>query len=195
MMKRFAFALLALSLSVSVAKSDLPDPSFSTVTPSDLLNGVCLIPPVIGGDVPAIAENVVVVRDFVNQPVVGGTVVFEFTSLTNTCPTGVFTGVTDANGEVTITLTGGGCAHIVPVAATIKVNGVTIRAYENAKSCDYDGASGDGQVGLPDLIKFSREFLALDPNECHDYNNDGTTGIEDLVPFSVAFVRGGDCAN
>jgi hypothetical protein len=191
LMKKVILALMGVALCGSVALADVPNPSFCSVSPGDALNGAYLVPQ--SGAFVSLSENLVFVANSAGDPIAGSTVVFEFTALNNLCPSGVFTGVTDVNGEVTITLSGGGCAHMVVNGAVVKASGVTIRDYQFAKSSDYDGASGNGTVELPDLIKFSNEFLGVDANECHDYTNDGNTGIEDLIPFSTAFLGGNTC--
>jgi hypothetical protein len=190
-MKRFVLALAALAICGTVAQADVPDPAFCSVVPSDALNGAYLVPQT-GASI-ALSENLVTVANSAGDPISGSTVVFEFTALSDLCPGGVFTGVTDVNGEVTITLSGGGCAHIIPSGAVVKASGVTIRDYQNAKSSDYDGAAGSGLVDIADLIKFSNEFLGVDANECHDYGTDGGTGIEDAIPFGDAFLGGNTC--
>lgn len=190
-MKRFAIALAALAFCGTVAQADVPDPAFCSVAPGDALNGAYLVPQ--DGAFVSLSQNLVTVKNSAGNPISGSTVVFEFTALNSLCPGGVFTGVTNGSGEVTITLSGGGCAHVVFSGAVVKASGVTIRDYQNAKSSDYDGAGGDGLVNVADLIKFSNEFLGIDANECHDYTNDGNTGVEDLIPFSTAFLGGNIC--
>jgi len=63
----------------------------------------------------------------------------------------------------------------------------------NAKSPDYDGAGGNGSVGIADLVSFANEFNGITPPGCHDYTNDGATGIGDLVPFGSAFSAARHC--
>jgi hypothetical protein len=190
-MKKVLLSLFALAFGTTVATADIPDPNFSSVEPADALNGAYLCP-----DIPApipLSENVITVKNQANLPIAAATVTVEFTAANNECPAAVLEGTTDSNGEVAITLAGGGCAHLSPSACVVKANGVGFRFYEHSKSSDYDGASGDGSVGITDLIKISNEFLDTDPNECHDYNNDGNVGIQDLVPFSQAFLSVNHC--
>jgi hypothetical protein len=190
-MKKVLLGFLGLALSASLAAADVPDPAFCEVQPSDALNGSVLCPQ-SPFPIPS-SINTITVRNSSNVPIPNASVVWQFTALNNICPTTVLTGNTNGIGELTLTLGGGGCAHNVPSASVVKANGVTIRAYSNAKSPDYDGASGDGVVNLADLIKFSNEFLGVDPSECHDYDNNGDTNLGDLIIFSTPFVNSNSC--
>jgi hypothetical protein len=171
--------------------ADIPDPNFSEVQPADALNGAYLAPD--SPDAVAQSINTITVKNQANLPIADATVTVEFTTSNQLCPLAVLSGTTDSLGEVTITLAGGGCAHLQPSACVVKANGVGFRFYEHAKSSDYDGAGGDGFVNLPDLISFSNEFLDVTPNECHDYDNNGNTGLTDLIPFATAFLGPNEC--
>lgn len=197
-MTRVLVSLLGLALCCSAAMADVPNPAFCSVQPSDALNGAVLGPDEEGaapfGHVPLPASiNTIIVRNGDNNPINQAVVTVSFTALSVVCDDAVLTATTDAAGECTITLAGGGCAHLVPSAAVFKANGVTIRDYENAKSPDYDGGGGNFSVNLADLIQFSNEFLNSAPNECHDYDNTGEVTLPDLIIFSPPFLGSNVC--
>lgn len=191
-MKKVLFSLLGLALASTVASADVPDPANCTVIPADNLNGLVLGPN-LPSAIPA-SINVVTVKNNANAPISGASVVFTLGASNVLCGSTVLTGTTNGSGQTTISLGGGGCAHNVALSGIVKANGVTIRSYSNCKSPDYDGASGNRTVQLADLIKFSNEFLDVDPNQCHDYDNDGNTGLSDLIVFSPTFTNPNSCA-
>ena len=78
-------------------------------------------------------------------------------------------------------------------SCVIRAGGVVIRSYVNVKSPDFDGARGDGAVGLPDLLAFAREFNGISPAACHDYTNDDVCGLADLSIFGTAFSGAHHC--
>lgn len=180
------FVLPATTLAFTVP--DLPN---SEVQPSDALNGLVVCPD-SPSPIPA-SQLVMTVRNSDNVPVVNGQVEVILGANHTLCPGADFTTTTDENGVASLTLAASGCSHEVALAGQIKVNGVTIRAYENVKSPDYDGASGDGSSNIADLIDFSNEFLGASISDCHDYNNDGETGLDDLIIFSQAFENDNHC--
>jgi opacity protein-like surface antigen len=192
-MKKFAMAILGVALCSSAAFATVPSPVFCTVIPADDLGGLFLAP---SSPAPAPASiNVVTVRNSSNNVIENATVVVTLTAANVVCGSTVLTGTTDAAGQVSLTLGGGGCAHSVPLSGVVKANGITIRAYENVKSPDYDGAAGNLNVELPDLITFAAEFLgAPGTGTCHDYNNDDTTGLPELVLFGPTFTAPNTCA-
>lgn len=181
--------LAVTTASPNVWASELPDPNCSEVVPWDGLNGAFLNP---SSPIPIDASIArIVVLGFECQPIVGASVSVEFTPVNAACPSAVLSGTTDDQGRVTIVAEGGGCFEGF-FACAIKANGVTIRAYESAKSPDFDGSGGDGAVGLADLVTFSSAFLGNSPG-CHDYDNDGATGLSDLILFGQAFVSASQC--
>ena len=190
-MKKVLFSLLGLALCGSVAQANIPDPANCSVTPADALDGLVVAP--LSPSALAATINTINVRNEANNPIAGANVTVEFSGTINLCSATVTSGTTDANGDVVITLGGGGCAHMVALSGVIKANGLSIRNYDNVKSPDYDGASGDLTVNLSDLVVFSAEFLGSNPAECHDYDNNGATNLGDLVVFSPAFVNPNTC--
>lgn len=190
-MKKLAIALGALVLTASASMATIPDPANCTVQPADALNGLVLAP--LSPAPLAATINTITVRNNVNAPINAANVEVELSANNSTCAATVLTGVTNASGQVVITLGGGGCAHNIALSGVVKANGVTIRAYANAKSPDYDGAGGDLTVNLADLVSFSNEFLGAALAECHDYDNNGTTDLGDLIIFSPAFVNPNSC--
>ncbi len=189
---RFVSCVVILSLwalPVSV-RAELPSNNTS-VQPADALNGLVLAPL---DPVPAPASvNVITVRSSSNAPIPGATVEVIVSSANSLCAATVMTGVTDALGEVTITLGGGGCSNGTALSGLIKANSVTVRSYDNVKSPDFDGAGGDLVVNLSDLVDFSNEFLGSAPSDCHDYDNNSSTDLSDLIIFSPTFVNPNSC--
>lgn len=169
--------------------SDVPDPSQCTVVPADGMNGLLVCPPV-PSVVPG-AQITVTARSVCGLPYVGASVYVLLTASNPLCSTSAISGTTNGEGEVVLTLPASGCRSNQPLTALIKVNGVTIRSYANAKSPDWDA---DGTVGLGDLQQFAREFLGQTADRCLDFDNDGATGLSDLVPFGVAFMHANHCA-
>lgn len=177
--------------SASRARAEILDPNCSEVHPSDELVGLVVSPSI---DHPSPASILhIVLRNQTCTLAPGINVVVHLTASSPTCPGATLSGVTDANGEVEIVVAGSGCADGHPSAAVIKAAGVTIRTYVNCKSPDYDGAGGDGSVGLSDLIAFAREFNGLAPAACHDYNNDASCTLADLTIFGPAFSSAQHC--
>jgi hypothetical protein len=190
-MKKVLWALVGVALCGSAALAEVPDPANCTVQPADALNGLVLAP-LDPTPLPA-TVNTITVRNSANAPIASANVTVEVSANNSLCASTVLAGTTNGSGVTVITLGGGGCAHNVTLSGLVKANGVTIRAYENVKSPDYDGASGDLQVNLADLVKFSNEFLGSDPAECHDYDNATGTDLGDLIIFSPAFVNPNSC--
>jgi hypothetical protein len=182
---------VGLALTSSVAFADVPDQSNCEVSPADALNGLVFCP-LLPAAIPA-SVNLITVRNSSNNPIPNASVVVTVTGTTTLCSATVLTGTTNASGQVTLTLGGGGCAHNVALSGIIKANGVTIRSYSNVKSPDYDGASGSLLVDLSDFISFKDQFLDAAPNECHDYDNNGDTDLGDLIIFSAPFNAGNSC--
>ncbi|MFN8547588.1 MAG: hypothetical protein U0527_06355 [Candidatus Eisenbacteria bacterium] len=176
---------LGATLCVSLARAGIPDPSCPEVHPADELNGV-VVSPSVDHPLPASILHILIKDVWTCLPVANLPVVVLLTSNNPICPSAVLDGVTDANGRVDITVAASGCAHQAS-AAVIKAGGVTIRAYPNCKSPDYDGSRGNGVVALPDLIAFAQEFNGLSTELCHDYDNTGSCGLADLTIFGPAF--------
>lgn len=179
-MKKVLSALFVLALCSTAAMADVPSPERCSVDPADALSGVVLAPDT-PGVIPISVYNVVV-RNVDNLPIENALVEFVFGPGIQFCTTADNDGVTNAAGEVTITLRGGGCLDEVGGAVAVLANGIEIRTYNNVKSPDFDGVGPDGAVGLPDLIAFRTP-----PASCHDYNNDGTVALSDLIIFVSAY--------
>jgi hypothetical protein len=175
-----------------MAAANVPDATLCVVQPSDALNGM-VFSPLLPAPSPA-SVNTITVRNSANSPINNSVVVVEVGANTVLCGATVLTGVTNTAGQVVLTLGGGGCAHNTALSGIVKASGVTIRSYENVKSQDYDGASGNLSVALGDLTQFSGEFLDNFPNECHDYDNNGNTGLEDVIIFGGPFTNAASCA-
>lgn len=190
-MKKLVIALGLVALCASASMATIPDPANCSVTPADALGGI-VVAPLDPFPLPA-TINTINVRNSANAPIANASVTIEFSSDINLCAATVLAGTTNASGDVVLTLGGGGCENQVALSGVVKANGVTIRAYENVKSPDYDGAGGDLTVNLSDLVVFSAEFLGSSPAGCHDYDNNGDTNLGDLVVFSPAFVNPNTC--
>lgn len=162
-----------------------PDPPNVEVHPCDELGGVLLAPD-RPSPLPA-TEVVIIVRNSDNQPVPNAQVVLELTPGNLLCDDMVAVATTDGDGVAHMKMAGGGCVQHSAAAGILKANGVTIRAYQDVKSPDYDGSGGDLRVDLSDLVAFSSEFLGASPDGCHDYDNGGSTDLGDLIIFSAAF--------
>lgn len=173
-----------------VPTSDIPDPANCSVIPCDVIGGIVLAPDVPGAAPASIVE--VTVRDNAGNPMVGVVVSCDILAPAGLCPTAVRIGTTDAAGQATLRLYGGGCQAEMS-AGVVRANGIAIRRYEDVKSPDFDGAGSDLQVNLADLLAFSAEFLGQSPAGCHDYDNSGGTTLSDLVIFSPLFAASNHC--
>lgn len=168
--------------------ADVPVSSACEASPSDAMNGLFMAPFV---PAPISASIVTVtVRNSCDEGVASAGVEVVLTPINSVCPSAVLFGTTNSEGEVTLTLGGGGCVYDVPLAGLIKANGVTIRSYDHVRSPDGDA---NGVVDLADLIEFSAEFLGTSSTRCHDYDDDGMASLKDLILFAPGFVDGNHC--
>lgn len=192
-MKKVLGALAALALCSTMTFASIPDASKCTVIPADNLNGLVFTPTVTSTQ-PSV--NTITVRNELDQVIANSPVVVQVGSNTVLCGSTVLTGVTNASGQVVITLGGGGCAHNDALSGIVRAGGFTIREYSNVKSPDYNGAvGGGGDLGVrpDDFQRFSQEFLDNEPNECHDYDNNANTGIEDIIIFGPQLTSAASC--
>ncbi len=190
-------SFLTLGASVTADAGDLPV-AIAEVYPADALNGL-VFGPNLPEPLPA-SQLSIFVHNSSNQPLPGFSVeLIVLQSGINLCPGSVLTTEilltteTDDDGWAYFELAGGGCIHDTNLSATIKVNGVSVANYDNVKSPDFDGASGDGRVDLSDLVDFTGGFLDGSGGLCHDYDNDGAVTLSDLIIFSPAFVAPNHC--
>lgn len=191
-MKKVLFSIVGLALCSSAAFANVPSPANCSVVPSDGLDGMILAP-LNNGPLGA-TVNLITVRNSANDPIENASVVVTLSAANVVCSATILTGTTDSDGQVTLTLGGGGCVDEVPLSGVVKANGVTIRAYENVKSPDYDGDAGSGVVDISDLPIFTSAFNAGGAGTCTDYDNDGLTTVGDLPIFTVAFNAAMNCA-
>ena len=193
-MKSPALFLIAAVLWVSSAAGNaVPDQTYCTVVPADRLDGIILCP-----DAPTpIPESVetITVRDSNNNPYPNASVRFYFNDPSVVlCPHAVLEGATDRNGVIQLTMAGGGCG-ISSAGCVVRANGVVIRAYDNTKSPDWDGTSGNLRVDGGDYIAFGPAFnQALTPGGCFDFDNSGSVGAGDYAIFARAFNRAAHCS-
>jgi len=190
-MKKLLSALVLLALCSGFAMADVPDQTKCNVDPADALHGV-----IICEAAPApLAEtiNLVTVRNGSNQVIANASVVFQFGAAVLICPTAVHTGTTNASGQCTITLSGGGCL-MGAGACVVKANGVTIRDFTNVKSPDWDSVQADGSVAAGDYAQFAPRFNQGIVDACFDYDNSGgAVGSGDYSIFARAFNRASHC--
>jgi hypothetical protein len=100
----------------------------------------------------------------------------------------VFNTTTNALGQATLTLRGGGCVNATG-AAVIRANGVIVRSYDHAKSPDWDGAGCNLAVDLSDLIRFTTS----PPDLCFDFDNDGDKDLSDTILFTSGYTPAHSC--
>jgi hypothetical protein len=186
-MRNAVLAVVAVVLSFGVANATVPNPDLCSVDPCDNLNGMIICPYTTVGI--ANAEFTVNVRNNDNLPIPGAFVEIEFLLPGNQwfCTNAVTTGMTDAAGNVTFNISAGGCVDGVE-AVKVWANNVRLRTYNYVKSPDYDGATGDGDVGITDLSFFGVQFVNAAPG-CTDYDNTGATGLTDLTTFGQGWAH------
>jgi hypothetical protein len=202
-MKHFLFSVCALALIAGSAYADVPDPSNCSCS-LDGPERMLMIP---GGGSPWAPNGngnfTINVRNAANAPINNAVVeilVARQPEYDKTCYDGAPWTVsnTDAAGNVTMNVPGGGCTKNYIDAVVIRANGVDIREYEHVMSPDYaatdnDGISGrwDHLVNPVDLASFVGAYKGgTGPASCHDYDNDGTTNPTDLAVFVSAYYGG-----
>lgn len=182
-----AVMVLAGGTLVPVAVAGIPPEPQISVEPADAMNGLFLAP----GD-GAITLTIEALNG-AGQPVAFAPVTFEIPEPARFCLGNPPLTATDHNGIAQVVLHGGGCVVGLIQSVRVRVSGVTVRAYSNSRSPDYDGKGPDGRVDLPDLLTFSGEFLGTSGGNCHDYDDSGNTGLEDLVLFVQSFLTSSEC--
>jgi len=190
-MKKLLSALFLLALCSSLAGATVPDPLNCTITP---LLGNPLIP---ANQVAFLSPGAVsgttltiTVRNNVNQPISGASVVVTFNSAVKPCVTALHTATTNPSGVCTVTLTGGGCLTGLLGACVITANSVEIRNLLNVRSPDngsHTASVPSGSVTTTDLGYFGDEFKGVVPVGCHDYDNNGVVNTTDLGYFGDAY--------
>jgi len=190
-MKKLLSALFLLALCSSLAMATVPDPTKCVVTPD--LNGGCLIAPgTLSGTTLAIT-----VRNSSNNPIPNAAVNVILNSQIRICTTAVHSATTNASGQCSITLKGGGCINAATSGAcSVVANGIEIKGYTKVKSPDNAGHTGSvpsGNVTVADLPFFADEFKGVQPAACHDYTNDGLVTVADLPTFGDSFKLGLTC--
>jgi len=184
-MKKLLFALFALALFSPLAWANVPYGPNCDVS-ADALNGVVLCP-----DVPGVINQSIVLMTIRNQadnPIANAAVNVQFGSGPFCfCATMNYNTTTDANGRASLTLRGGGCLRGIDQAAVIRANGGVVRDYLNAKSPDWDGATGNCSVNIGDVVRFVSHDL------CFDFANDGTVDLTDYVVFSAGYTPSHHC--
>lgn len=190
-MKKLLSALFLLALCSSLAMATVPDPTKCTVTPD--LNGGCLIAPgTLSGTVLSIN-----VRNSSNNPIPNAVVQVVFNAAIDICATANHNATTDANGNCTVALRGGGCVNAAtPGACVVIANGIEIKNYNKVKSPDnasHTTSVPSGTVTVADLPFFADEFKGVAAAACHDYTNDNAVTTADLPFFGDAFKAGLNC--
>lgn len=189
-MKKSLAILTAITLFSSIASAQ--NPINCTVMPADAMQGL-VFSPFLPTPAPA-SINTITVRNSVNAPMSNVVVSVMVGAPISVCGASILSGLTNAAGQVVLTLGGGGCLHNSANAGVVVANGVTIRNYSNVKSPDFDGGGGNRQVSLADYVQFAAEFGGSIPSACHDYDNSSLTGLSDLIIFTAAFVSAASCA-
>jgi hypothetical protein len=188
-MRKVVLAVIGLVLSMGIAGATVPDPENCSVEPCDTIDGVVISP--YTGTPPAAIVFTANIRNSNNDPIPNAFVELIFSTPGNHffCGSAVLTGTTDANGNVSFAVAGGGCT-LGTNAMKIRANNVEIRAYPSVKSPDYNGVAGDGQVALVDFTVFGNAYVAGAPG-CTNYFNDGSTGLTDFTCFGACW--GANC--
>ncbi len=184
-MRNAVLAVLGLVLCIGVANATVPDADLCSVDPCDDFLGVVIYPqPVPGGA----AEFTVNARNADNDPIPSAFVELILGVPGNhmLCSDAVLTGTTDAAGNVTFAVSGGGCT-LATDAMIVKVNGVIIRNFDTVKSPDYAPGS-NGRVELADFIYFGNA-MATSAAGCTDYYNTGATALGSFIVFGEAFTH------
>ncbi len=197
-MKRLLFAFCALALVAAAANADVPDPSKCQTT----LDGVQRIymAPDGSGDIAAATFTVTIknaagnpINNAVCEVLIGG----QGDNKTHLCIGQLLTQNTNAAGNATFNVGGGGCLKAAG-AGVIRANGVEVRSFGAVMSADYAGTDNAGipgrwsmTVSPVDLASFVAAYQGgVGPASCHDYSNNGTTDPADLSVF-VASYKGG----
>lgn len=193
-MKKLLSSLFVLALCSSVAMATVPDPGNCDVTP-DLTGGVFIAP---NDPAPISAQTLTItVHNASNNPIPNAAVEVIFDAAVCICANAVHTGTTDANGQVDITVTGGGCVQNTAGAARVLANGIEIWNFTNVKSTDNDThttTSCNGGIDVGDLVIFASEWNGIEPADCHDYDNNASVDVGDLTWFGYSFSTGLNCA-
>ena len=188
---RILFSVLCLVAGFAAVQANPLPGLYVHVNPADGMQGVILSP----GHPTPLTESILhlSVRNESNQPIAHAPVVVSFAPGIVPCPDAQLETVTDENGEAEVTLAGGGCLSAIDGACSIRVNGIEVRAYRNAKSPDWDGIGSDRRVSSGDFIGFARAFNQPAPGGCYDFDNSGLVGGADFAIFARAFNAGSHC--
>ncbi|TPW18039.1 MAG: hypothetical protein FD129_140 [bacterium] len=116
------------------------------------------------------------------------------------CPTQVhpiISGVTNASGQVTFNISGGGCLNPATIAG-----GVAIRVYVNNIACKEIGqvspdvnstTSPPCVVSLADAVDFTGPLSTSTYSFCFDLNSDNQVGLTDAVIFTSPASSAASC--
>ena len=150
-------------------------------------------------------EFQIVIRDFVNNPTPGASVVIDLSGTPDvvlcaeqadpnaltSCPGHSVLKFTDGLGQVTFTLLGSSTGASDPAAtglpARIFANGVLVREI-SVSTFDLDGASG---VGATDLSIWLTDFGSDTYHQRSDFDASGGDGANDLSEWLTMFGAGG----
>ncbi len=174
------------------ARASVVDPAYCSVEPCDVTGVVVICPS--DGTPPGSSNFTVNVRNDRGDPVPYAKVevIFILPESFALCGDPSVTKYADHNGNATFNLSAGGCGSGTP-GIEIWANSTLIRTYQNVRSPDYDGASGDGMVSLADFMEFTAEWGHCHSNCCHDYNGDNSVTLADYIMFSECWGR--NCTN
>ncbi|MFC1572574.1 hypothetical protein ACFL6M_03140 [Candidatus Eisenbacteria bacterium] len=186
-MRSVVLAVIGLVLTLGMADATNPDPDLCSAAPADQIGGIILYPDPL--QIPeGTARLVVNVRNGMDQPIPDAFVELIIGVPGNHCLCDLpqDTGTTDADGNVVLFPSGGGCTDNVPNAVIIRANAFSIRSYPNLKSPDYSGGPPNCDVGLPDFTVFGNAYTTSAPG-CTDYDNNGSTTLADFSVFGSAW--------
>jgi len=180
-MRSVVLTVIGLVLAIGVASATVPDPDNCSVTPCDDYAGVVTIP--WEGSPVTYFDFTVNVRNADNDPIPNALTELVLLTPGNhfVCPAAVMSGTTDGDGNITFNPAVGGCTMDTNAIIVVS-NGVTIAAFNNLKSPDFDGGA-NGTVELGDFAYFSNAMLSH-LSGCTDFFNDGDTGLDDFAGFT-----------
>ncbi len=180
---RYAVLVAAICMVVGAVGATVPDQNLCTVTPCDTYGGVIICPSTIPD-----GQFTVNVRNANNDPIPNAYVELVFGTPGNhwLCNDAVLTGSSDALGNVTFNISGGGCTMGAD-ALRIIANTYPIRSFSWVKSPDFAGGAGsNGYVDLPDFSYFATAY-GLSTYPCTDYKGTGATDLDDFSLFAGSY--------
>jgi len=189
-LKSVSFALVTVGLLAGAAAAGIPDCNLSVIP------NVIACP---GGTMPT---TFTIVSS--SGPINGATVELRYSANGNSgacwC-TGqthpIISGTTNASGQVTFNVSGGGCLNPATIAG-----GVAVEVFVNNIPCKQIGqvspdvnstTSPPCQVTLSDAVSFTGPLSTATYGFCYDLNSDLTVGLTDAVLFTTPASTAATC--